>query len=428
MKLCSVCDKKISGSWCKNCHRFVKTYQLPDGIYLNESHNPKNDENCTYHMPDPAIWNTPSAPRNTQTATRNTQTATRNTQSAARNTQSATRNAQTGTRNTQTGTRSTQTGARSTQNGMRNTQTGTRNTQTASRNTQTAARNTQTYSGSTGTQKKKPAKNKAVIAFVVVIIAFYALFVAATTIMPFVMDVIDNVSSEKREEEKGDTDRDGSEDQEDKDQDRTDDREDDSSLAEAKRELEEIKRLAALQKLQPVGTDKDEEGWSYSYYNPEEIQGLEFECNAQGHFELTLSGFMTWLEQNFDETYEKSENLDKYGNYLAERNGESWYSFNSYRDYLVSDYFGIRVHYDTAAETVHEILIAFMTEEDYTEFCYNVLKMLDPETDWTEKKFSKQIDEVLRAEEYMEIYSSDFLNIAAQAEDGVLSILYYPAY
>lgn len=421
MKLCSVCDKKISGSWCKNCHRFVKTYQLPDGIYLNESHNPKNDENCTYHMPDPAIWNTPSAPRNTQTGTRNTQTATRNTQSAARNTQSATRNAQTGMRSTQTGTRSTQTGTR-------NTQTGTRNTQTASRNTQTAARNTQTYSGSTGTQKKKPEKNKAVIAFVVVIIAFYALFVAATTVMPFVMDVIDNVSSEKREEEKGDTDRDGSEDQEDKDQDRTDDREDDSSLAEAKRELEEIKRLAALQKLQTIDTDKDEEGWRYSYYNPEEIQELEFECNAQEHFELTFSGFMTWLEQNFDETYEKSENLDKYGNYLAERNGESWYSFNSCRDYLVSDYFGIRVHYDTAAETVHEILIAFMTEEDYTEFCYNVLKMLDPETDWTEKKFSKQIDEVLRAEEYMEIYSSDFLNIAAQAEDGVLSILYYPAY
>ncbi len=49
MKLCSICDKKIEGTWCKNCKRFVKTYDIPDGIYLNESHDPKNDAGCTYH-------------------------------------------------------------------------------------------------------------------------------------------------------------------------------------------------------------------------------------------------------------------------------------------------------------------------------------------------------------------------------------------
>lgn len=49
MRLCSVCDKKIEGSWCKNCHRFVKTYDLPEGIHLNESHDPANDTGCTYH-------------------------------------------------------------------------------------------------------------------------------------------------------------------------------------------------------------------------------------------------------------------------------------------------------------------------------------------------------------------------------------------
>ena len=49
MKLCTICDKKIEGTWCKNCHRFVKTYDLPEGIHFNESHNPKNDANCTYH-------------------------------------------------------------------------------------------------------------------------------------------------------------------------------------------------------------------------------------------------------------------------------------------------------------------------------------------------------------------------------------------
>lgn len=49
MKLCSVCDKKIAGSWCKNCRRFVKTYEISDGVHMNESHNPANDPNCDYH-------------------------------------------------------------------------------------------------------------------------------------------------------------------------------------------------------------------------------------------------------------------------------------------------------------------------------------------------------------------------------------------
>ena len=49
MKLCSICDKKIEGTWCKNCHRFVKIYEISDGIHFNESHDPVNDAGCTYH-------------------------------------------------------------------------------------------------------------------------------------------------------------------------------------------------------------------------------------------------------------------------------------------------------------------------------------------------------------------------------------------
>ena len=49
MKLCTICDKKIEGAWCKTCHRFVKTYDLPERIYLNERHDPLNDKDCTYH-------------------------------------------------------------------------------------------------------------------------------------------------------------------------------------------------------------------------------------------------------------------------------------------------------------------------------------------------------------------------------------------
>lgn len=49
MRLCSVCDKKIEGTWCKNCRRFVKTYEISSTIYLNERHDPQNDKDCTYH-------------------------------------------------------------------------------------------------------------------------------------------------------------------------------------------------------------------------------------------------------------------------------------------------------------------------------------------------------------------------------------------
>ena len=49
MKLCTICDKKIEGNWCKNCHKFVKTYEISDSIYLNERHDPLNDKECTYH-------------------------------------------------------------------------------------------------------------------------------------------------------------------------------------------------------------------------------------------------------------------------------------------------------------------------------------------------------------------------------------------
>lgn len=49
MRLCTICDKKIEGTWCKNCRRFVKTYEISNSIYLNERHDPLNDRGCTYH-------------------------------------------------------------------------------------------------------------------------------------------------------------------------------------------------------------------------------------------------------------------------------------------------------------------------------------------------------------------------------------------
>ncbi len=90
MRLCTICDKKIEGTWCKNCHRFVKTYDLPEGIHLNEAHDPKNDANCTYHVNTKKTGNTTytTTSRGTgTTTTRQTYTQT-STQTTARNTAS----------------------------------------------------------------------------------------------------------------------------------------------------------------------------------------------------------------------------------------------------------------------------------------------------------------------------------------------------
>lgn len=147
MKLCSVCDKKIEGSWCKNCHRFVKTYELSDGIHLNESHNPNNDANCTYH--------TTTTRTNTGSSTTRTATNTRN-----------------GTYRT-----TTNTGAG-----------------TASRTTQTTTYGT----SSTATKSVKKTKTGKIVRM---IIALYVLGVIASAVFPFVADIMEEDSRREKEKE-----------------------------------------------------------------------------------------------------------------------------------------------------------------------------------------------------------------------------------
>lgn len=389
MKLCSVCDKKINGSWCKNCHRFVKTYNLADGIYLNESHNPANDRNCTYHT---------HTAQNTQPAVRNTQSTMRNTQSAARNTQTA-----------------------------RNTQSAARNTQQAARNTQQTARNTQTYDGSSGnghtagsagTKSGGQAKQKHTGLIVAVIIILYVVVVAASTVIPLIADVGHFFTDNRFEEETPD---------DFTNQDEPDNRDENDPLAEAKRQLEEIKQLQMIKKLEPVETEEDDD-YIWFYYNPEEIQKLEFVCNMQDHFDWTLAEFDAWLKQNMDEEFKTDDILNQYYNYYYE-SGEYWGTlFSSYRDYIVPDYFGVRVDYDTAMEKLHGVAFISLVEKNYTALYFAALKKLDPGTDWTLKKLSEELAEAELFEEETTVYSSDVLTIYSEVQDGVLSIVFCPAY
>lgn len=70
MRLCSICDKKIEGGWCKNCHRFVKSYEIANDIRLNERHDPTNDAGCTYHTDTTGHGTKQTAGTNRSTVTR----------------------------------------------------------------------------------------------------------------------------------------------------------------------------------------------------------------------------------------------------------------------------------------------------------------------------------------------------------------------
>ncbi|MGN0161425.1 MAG: hypothetical protein ACI4AQ_08575 [Lachnospiraceae bacterium] len=51
MKICPICDGKVTGNWCKSCHRFITPWELKNDIYINECHSAKFDEHCEYHNP-----------------------------------------------------------------------------------------------------------------------------------------------------------------------------------------------------------------------------------------------------------------------------------------------------------------------------------------------------------------------------------------
>ena len=51
MKICPICDKKITGTWCRSCHRFVQPWVIKNDIYINERHGEAHHSECEYHNP-----------------------------------------------------------------------------------------------------------------------------------------------------------------------------------------------------------------------------------------------------------------------------------------------------------------------------------------------------------------------------------------
>lgn len=350
MKLCSICDKKIEGTWCKTCHRFVKVYNLPEGIHLNESHDPGNDADCTYHVDVKKNGNSTYT-----TATRGTGT---------------------------TATRQTY-------------------TQTATRTQST------TGTGSAGNGKKKGGKGKLAVILIVLYLVFNIIAALVPTITNCVGALSDEFKENFREDEQADHPFNETPPQED---------------------VEYEEKLAAIEKLVPVET-QEEADYEYRYYDPRDIVTLGFACD-EAHFDVTVPEFDEWLEENWTDEYELEEGISEYTNFYYEDETGTWLYFGLFRDYYVTGEVSVRVDYDTATQKLHRFGFAALDNEDITALCYAALKKFDPETDWTQSFFKRNMKDALDRELYETVtfYASDELQIEAQINEGYYSVIFCPTY
>lgn len=341
MKLCSICDKKIEGTWCKNCHRFVKTYEISEGIHFNESHDPNNDANCTYHTGG-------TSQRRTTAGT----TATRQTY------------------------------------------------------TQTTTQSRSTTGAETG--KKKKGKGKLAVILIVLYVLINLIGALVPTITNCVGALTEEFEESFREEEKKD-----------------------DPFAETPKQEDGPayeEKLAAVEKLTPLD-EAEGDGYVFKYYDPRDIVALGFACD-EAHFDVTVPEFDEWLEENWVDEYELEEGISEYSNYFYEGETSTWLSFCLYRDYYADEEFSVRVDYDTATQKLHGFGFAAVDGWDATELYYAALKEFDPETDWTQSFFKRNMKDALNdgGEESVALYSSDVLRIEVQQWDGYHSVTFYPAY
>lgn len=347
MRLCSICDKKIEGGWCKNCHRFVKVYELSEGIHLNERHDPADDFGCTYHTENIGGVTKTAASVKTATYTKPASTA-------------------------------------------------------------TTAPN-RTAGKSTG---KKKGKGVAIVIAVV-----YILIMCVGKLLPEIVDAIDSFIEEMSY---------GIEEN---------DYRDDSIYWEEevevpKPELNVFVRNTELQLLTPEEV-LQEDGYTVTYYNPEDIKELGYPCDNT-HFALTRKEFEAWLDETVETPYEVYESALAGDHYCFEQDEETWVQFSSYSDYTLAEECYARLDYDTATEQVHMLgFVSSMPEEEVWLY-YGALLECAPETEWSEDEFSDGLWNAIKETEETGTYAvfcpSDRTAVNVAESEGNYTIIISPMY
>ncbi len=364
MKLCSVCDKKIEGTWCKNCHRFVKTYELSEGIHFNESHNPANDKDCTYHVYSNDTKSGQSSVHKTSTSS------------------------------------------------------------TTYRQVQTSTQR----SSNTGSTAKAPKKVKLVLIIIVIYLIGMVVSVVFPIIKQISNSVRDEFSSLTPENtEWNGVDLDEMQEAMDSFASIDMIELPPEVEAMFSGESTKQEKIEKLETLEPVEV-YEEGDYICRYYNPEEIKALGEACTIAHYemsleeFEDWLDQY--WPSGYEKEEY--SSPYYNYYFELGEYNELSfsfYYDYYTEEDFAVrAEYDTV----NEELHSVEFMALLGSDYSEVTDLMYQAIKLFDSNTEWTEKDMAEAVKSAAETDEVFEVYYSDSLQIMSIISEGILSFTFYP--
>lgn len=347
MKICPICDNKISGTWCKSCHRFVKPWELKKDIYINETHSSSHDAGCEYHNPsisyDRQEYMQPGY-----------------------------------------------------ENKVYGNATGTQQRKHVQQNQPAGVkRNSQ---GKTG-------NNAARIVRIVVIVYVIIIFLSViASFIPLVVkqfdsfsDFIGEIVGDNKKEESVNT--------------RAEEEVKNSSEAwEVTQEEWEEPDHDFLSAITPVSTEKTEYGETYEYYDVSDVQSLNHACDAM-HMDFTIDDFLDMMSavlMDYDITMEGHS--DETMNYMADYSWDDPYVWFETEFTAVCEEFTLVVSADTSTGEVHSYEFrAYDAQDEFYTAVYSWFEAYVPEAFDSRSDMLKFLDEVKESGGYKEMESNDFL-------------------
>lgn len=362
MKLCTICDRPIVGTWCKTCKQFVKTYNISDDIHLNRSHDLKNDAGCTYHT-------TPTASRPAGSS------------STGRSYTSANSRPTTNTRTTQS---------------------------TATRTTANTYTSNRTTGGSSSGQTPKRSPKK----LVGIIIGAYVLMGIGVTIVPTVAPlIIDAIKESGQENKKKETET---------------EKNDSTKLGSTGSNSLAQMLLRNVDVVDEVTETEDGEEVTYYFYDPVDIEGLSVDCDwehfsmKRSYFESWTESQLDDI--TMEPVFEQSEEY----NYLYETEDDSYAYFISYAEYYAEEEdLAISVDYDTSSGRIHSLILYTTNHDKYAEYFSDLAAELDTEYDWDNELLQLEMMYAIEDKEDYEaeeIYCSDTMRLCAFPYEGGIGL------
>ncbi|MDD6572984.1 MAG: hypothetical protein PUF12_11435 [Thermoflexaceae bacterium] len=379
MKICPICDNKISGTWCKNCHRFVKPWELKKDIYINETHSSSHDAGCEYHNPsisyDRQEYMQPGY-----------------------------------------------------ENKVYGNAAGTQQRQNTQQRQRTQQNNYTQQNRSTGArvngQKKSGSNVVKVVRWVIIIYVIIIFLSVIASFIPVVesefgsfSNFIDEIIGDKEKKESVNT--------------RAEEEVKNSSETLAVEVTEENREKADhdfLSAITPVSTEKTEYGETYEYYDVSDVQSLNHACDAM-HMDFTIDDFLDMMSAVFmDYDITMEGHSDETMNYMVDYSWDDPYVWFEAEFTAVCEEFTLVVSADTSTGEVHSYEFrAYDAQDEFYTAVYSWFEAYVPEAFSSRSDMLKFFDDVKETGGYKEMESNDFL-ISCFLLGGYVSVTVGPLY